>query len=323
MIQFHLHANTPDQHTTIFYWRSNWMILYNEQYVPHDDIRISMDDRGYYYGDGIYEVFRIYDGKLFEKEAHMARLTKSSQSARIPLPCTIDELEQRLVRLVELCEIHVGTLYMQITRGVSKRALPFPDALPVLLAYCKVLPRPVELMKSGITAMTIPDIRWLRCDIKSLNLLPNVLAKQEAVDHGFNEAILHRDGVVTECSASNIMIVHEGKLFTHPANHLILHGVTRQLVLKLAEQEGIEIELRAFTLEELSNADEAFLCGTTTEITPIVSINNRPVGNRWDELCEATDEEGLTSSTSVSQPGMITRTLQAALNEYIGVSDSN
>jgi D-alanine transaminase len=301
--------------------RSNEMILYNERYVPHDDIRISMDDRGYYYGDGIYEVFRIYNGKLFEKEAHLARLTRSAQSARITLPCSIDELEQRLERLLELNAIHVGTLYMQITRGVSRRALPFPDAPPVLLAYCKELPRPVELMKSGITAMTLPDIRWLRCDIKSLNLLPNVLAKQEAVEHGFAEAILHRDGVVTECSASNIMIVQEGKLFTHPANHLILHGVTRQLVLKLAEQAGIEIELRAFTLEELFNADEAFLCGTTTEITPIISINNRPVSNRWNKLAEAADEEGLTSSTSVSQPGMITRTLQAALSTYIGISD--
>jgi D-alanine transaminase len=299
------------------------MILYNEQYVPYEDIRISMDDRGYYYGDGIYEVFRIYDGKLFEKEAHMARLTRSAQSARITLPCTIAELEQRLEHLVELNAIHVGTLYMQITRGVSKRALPFPDASPVLLAYCKELPRPVELMKSGITAMTLPDIRWLRCDIKSLNLLPNILAKQEAVEHGFTEAILHRDGVVTECSASNIMIVHEGKLFTHPANHLILHGVTRQLVLKLAEQVGIEIELRAFTLEELSHADEAFLCGTTTEITPIISINNRPVGNRWDKLAEAADEEGLTARSPVSQPGMITRTLQAALSKYIGISESD
>lgn len=295
------------------------IILYNDQFVSKEDVHISMDDRGYYYGDGIYEVFRIYDGKLFEKDAHMSRLMRSAQAVRITLPCSITELEQRLEQLVKLNGINVGTLYMQITRGESSRALPFPDAPSILLGYCTEVQRPVATMKSGITAMTIPDIRWLRCDIKSLNLLPNVLAKQEAVDHGFAEAILHRDGVVTECSASNIMVVHEGKLFTHPADHLILHGITRSVVLKLAEQEGIPVELRAFTLEELFKADEAFICGTTVEITPIISIDNKPVGQRWDKLADATDDEGLSAVTPVSQPGMITRTLQEAFNRYIGI----
>src|SRR5690606_10544068 len=134
----------------------------------------------------------------------------------------------------------VGTLYMQITRGEGKRALAFPvDTPPVLIAYCTEVPRPLATMRDGITAMTIPDIRWLRCDIKSLNLLPNVMAKQEALDNGYAEAILHRDGIITECSASNIMIVKKGILYTHPANNYILHGITREVVLKLAEEAGI------------------------------------------------------------------------------------
>ncbi|MEX1028872.1 MAG: D-amino-acid transaminase [Paenibacillaceae bacterium] len=296
------------------------MILYNDRFVSSEEIHVSILDRGYYYGDGIYEVFRIYNGILFEQEAHLARLTRSAEAVRISLPCSLEELVERLERLVALNGVNEGTLYMQITRGEGKRALPFLlDTTPVLIGYCTEVLRPLDSMRDGIAAMTIPDIRWLRCDIKSLNLLPNVLAKQEAVDHGFTEAILHRDGVVTECSASNIMIVKNGTLYTHSANHFILHGITREVVLKLADAEGIQIEQRPFTLDELYSADEAFICGTTVEITPIISIDNHPVGNQWDKLAIA-DSEGASAVAPVSQPGMITRTLQGAFNRYIGIS---
>jgi D-alanine transaminase len=281
---------------------------------------VSIHDRGYYFGDGVYEVFRIYNGILFEKDAHLARLARSAHAARINFPCSLAQLEERLERLVALNGMNEGILYMQITRGVAKRAHPFPeDATPVLMGYCTEVLRPLDAMRDGISAVTLPDIRWLRCDIKSLNLLPNVLAKQEAIDLGCTEAILHRDGIVTECSASNIMIIKNGTIYTHPANHYILHGITREVVLKLADDEGIQSEQRPFTLEDLYGADEAFICGTSVEITPIISIDNQPVGNQWDKLA-ITDSEGDSHVAPVSQPGMITRTLQGALSRYIGVS---
>lgn len=295
------------------------MILFNDRYVSQEEIHVSIHDRGYYFGDGVYEVFSIYNGNLFEKDAHLARLARSAHAVRINFPCSLAQLEERLERLVALNGINEGTLYMQITRGEAKRAHPFPvDATPVLMGYCNEVLRPLASMKDGITAVTLPDIRWLRCDIKSLNLLPNVLAKQEAIDLGYTEAILHRDGIVTECSASNIMIVKNGTIYTHPSNHYILHGITRAVVLKLAEEAGIQVKLQPFTLEELYGADEAFICGTTVEITPIISIDNQPVGSKWDKL-GIDDSNGASEQAHVSQPGMVTRTLQGALSRYIGV----
>lgn len=296
------------------------MILYNDRFVSPEEIHVSIHDRGYYFGDGIYEVFRIYNGILFEKEAHLARLMRSAQEVRIPLPCSLAEIEERLERLVALNGMNEGTLYMQITRGEAKRAHPFPvNTTPVLMGYCNEVLRPITSMKDGITAVTLPDIRWLRCDIKSLNLLPNVLAKQEAIDLGCEEAILHRNGIVTECSASNIMIVQNGTIYTHPANHYILHGITRAVILKLAQKEGIQVEQRPFTLEELHAADEAFICGTTVEITPIISIDNQAVGQQWDKLA-IDDSDSASDQAHVSQPGVITRALQSALSRYIGVT---
>jgi len=254
------------------------MILYNDQFVSSEEAHVSINDRGYYFGDGVYEVFRIYNGVLFEKDAHMARLARSAQAVRINFPCSLAELEERLDRLVALNGINEGTLYMQLTRGEAKRAHPFPeDATPVLMGYCTEAVRPLIAMRDGITAVTLADIRWLRCDIKSLNLLPNVLAKQEALDLGSAEAILHRNGIVTECSASNIMIVKNGVLYTHPANNYILHGITREVILKLAETEGVKVKLQAFTVEDLYDADEVFICGTTVELSLIhISEPTRP-----------------------------------------------
>jgi D-alanine transaminase len=300
--------------------RGDLMILYNDRFVSAEEVHVSIHDRGYYFGDGVYEVFRIYNGILFEKDAHLARLARSAHAVRINFPCSLAQLEEHLERLVALNGIIEGTLYMQITRGEARRAHPFPeDATPVLMGYCSEVLRPLASMRDGITAVTIPDIRWLRCDIKSLNLLPNVLALQEAIDLGCGEAILHRNGIVTECSASNIMIVQKGTIYTHPANHFILHGITREVILKLAEEEDIQVEQRPFTLEELYGSDEAFICGTTAEITPVISIDNQAVGSRWDKLAIA-DSDGASDQAHVSQPGMITRTLQAAFSRYIGIS---
>lgn len=258
----------------------NNIYLYNNRFLPKEEIVIAPEDRGYYYGDGIYEVFRIYNGRIYEPGLHFERLERSAEGLRITMPMDSSTLQSKLEELIRLNRLIEGTLYLQISRGVAPRSLPFPKGGdPVLLAYTSEVNRPIATMEVGLRSITVEDIRWLHCDYKTLNLLPNVLAKQEALDAGADEAILHRSGVVTECSASNIMIVSGGVIITHPTNNLILHGVTRAVVLRLATTAKLPVEERPFTLEELYSADEAFITGTTVEITPIVSVDGQKIGN--------------------------------------------
>lgn len=274
------------------------MILYNGKFIEKEDVCISYEDRGYYFGDGVYEVFRVYQGQIYEKEAHFRRLEESAESVQIRLPYSTAEMDQMIEQLVKKEKLVDGTLYMQITRGSAPRIHTFPDsAVPTLLAYCKEAARPVKSIENGITAITMDDIRWLRCDIKSLNLLPNTLAKQNAVGSGADEAILHRDGTVTECSASNIMIVKNNRIYTHPANNLILHGITRKITLELAKHLGIETKEQAFQVEDLFTADEVFITGTTVEVTPVIQIDQKSIGS--------------------GRPGSLTRQLQKAFEKEI------
>ncbi|MCI3920923.1 D-amino-acid transaminase [Paenibacillus sp. TRM 82003] len=275
------------------------MILVNDRLVEPDHASVSFQDRGYQFGDGVYEVVRLYDGKWFEKEAHFARLARSASEIGLRLPYDLPRLEELLNRLVGANEVKTGSVYVQITRGAYPRQFPFPpeDVTPVVVAFTTNAERPTAKMQSGISAVTVPDIRWLRCDIKSLSLLGAVLAKQQATERGAEEAIMHRDGVVTECSSSNFMIVKNGLLRTHPADNLILHGVTRAVVLQLAAELGIEVDERPFTLDELSSVDEAFVTSTTVEIMPVTTIDGRAVGDR--------------------RPGPITKKLQQAFESKI------
>ncbi len=274
------------------------MILYNDKLVNKEDVNISYEDRGYNFGDGVYEVFRTYGGTVFALDEHLQRLERSAEAISLALPCAADEIGGRIERLVAAEKIADGTVYLQITRGRAPRAHAFPEqAEPVLVAYCSELQRPQRLMTEGIKAITLPDIRWLRCDIKSLNLLPNVMAKQKAAECGAGEAILHRDGTVTECSASNVMIVKDGVIHTHPANSFILHGVTRSIVLKLADGLGIPVREEPFTLAMLSQADEVFITSTTMEITPVIAVDHGAIG--------------------AGRPGPVTRTLQEAFARLI------
>ncbi|WP_010274702.1 D-amino-acid transaminase [Paenibacillus senegalensis] len=276
------------------------MILFNDQIIPKDQVTISFEDRGYTFGDGVYEVFRLYRGIPFCREAHMHRLKRSLMETRIQLPYPMEKLEHYLDQLITTAPQQDGLLYLQISRGSAPRSHAFPPAaVPVVLAYCQPLPRPVQAMRSGISAITQPDLRWLRCDIKSLNLLPNVMAKQNALDHGADDAILVRNGTVTECTAANIMAIRNSIIYTHPANHLILHGITRNVVLKLAKEINREVREEAFSSKFLARADEVFITGTTTEITPVTTIDQKPVGN--------------------GRPGPITRQLQAAFEVEAGL----
>ncbi|TBL73359.1 D-amino-acid transaminase [Paenibacillus thalictri] len=274
------------------------MYFFQDRYVPKEEIAVSPDDRGYYFGDGIYEVFRVYGGKVLEGKAHFQRFQRSADGVRIQLPYSAEELNSIVHKLIDVNQIADGIVYMQVTRGAAPRAHAFPkQSEPILLAYTSEMERPLDTMRKGISAVTLEDTRWLHCDLKTLNLLANVIAKQHALDQGAGDVIFHRSGTVTESSSSNFMMVKQGELYTHPANNLVLHGITRSVVLRLAKQLHIPVHEQPFTLEQLQLADEAFLTSTTSEIMPVVQIDGRAVG------------DGI--------PGPVSRKLQAAFEQEI------
>ena len=204
-----------------------------------------------------------------------------------------------LTELMERNQLTTGTIYLQVSRGIAPRnhAFPSSDVQQTFIANTKAVGRPVENMKTGVKTILLEDIRWLLCDIKSLNLLGNLMAKQKAVEAGCFEAIQHRGDTVTEGSSSNVSIIKDGKVITHPANNLILNGITRQKVLEVCRNHAIPVEERAFSLEELKQADEAFISGTTVEVTPIIEIDGEKVGN--------------------GSPGEVTKHIQALFNQAI------
>jgi D-alanine transaminase len=243
--------------------------------------KVDIEDRGYQFGDGVYEVIRVYNGKMFTGKEHLNRLVESADKIRMKLPYGPEELESKMEDLISKNELDTGIVYMQFTRGTSPRNHVFPgeDVAPTFVAYTRKVARPVDSMEKGVRTILDEDIRWLRCDIKSLNLLGNLLSKQKAAEAGCFEAILHRGETVTEGSHSNISIVKDGVIITHQADNLILNGITRQKVLEICRNENIAFEERAYTLDELSAADEVFSSGTTVEVMPIVEVDGKPVGN--------------------------------------------
>ncbi|WP_349410645.1 D-amino-acid transaminase [Pseudalkalibacillus sp. SCS-8] len=271
------------------------MILVQDKLMEQKELHIGMEDRGYQFGDGIYEVIRIYNGCFFGMDEHLTRLERSARELQMSLPYAKDLLKKRLEDLAAVNNVKDGQVYLQVTRGVAERTHHFPDhADGVLIAYTKEAPRPYQKMADGIGVITTEDIRWLRCDIKSLNLLGNVLSKQKAKDAGCDEAILIRDGIVTEGSSSNVFIVKEGELVTHPADNLILNGITRNVLFKIAEESQLNVVEKKFGMDDLLNADEVMITSTTMEITPVVTIDGKPV------------QDG--------KPGPITKRLQEKFN---------
>lgn len=251
------------------------------KFTERDGLAISIDDRGYYFGDGVYEVIKVYGGELFTAEEHIDRLFQSATKIKMTIPYAEVQLMEIARELVEKNNILVGHVYIQVTRGSASRVHQFPNpAVPaVVTGYAINNPRPMMGIENGVGVKSVEDIRWLRCDIKSLNLLGNVLAKQEAHDAGCMEALLHRDGVITEGSSSNMFGVKDGIVYTHPVTNLILNGITRQVILGLCEEQGISVVEKSFTLDEAFEMDEFFLTSTTSEVTPIISIDGRPVGS--------------------------------------------
>ncbi|WP_042354743.1 D-amino-acid transaminase [Bacillus rubiinfantis] len=275
-----------------------WVIV-NGKFINRTEAKVDIEDRGYQFGDGVYEVIRVYNGVMFTAKEHMDRFSRSADNIGIKLPYTQEQLRNLLDQLIDKNNLRLGIIYLQITRGTAPRNHAFPAAniIPNLVAYTKELEIPTATLHSGVKAVLTEDIRWLRCDIKSLNLLGNSLAKQKAVEHGCYEAIQHRGEVITEGSSSNILLVKDGVVITHPSNQLILKGITKDVILELCAEHRIPVEERSFTIRELEQADELFLTSTTSEVTPIVAVNARQVGR--------------------GVPGPLTRRLQSLFKQRI------
>ncbi|MCG1009385.1 D-amino-acid transaminase [Salinicoccus sp. ID82-1] len=252
---------------------------YNGEFKNDDEVTVDYNDRAFYFGDGVYEVVRVYNNEFFTLEEHMDRLVRSASEIGI------DNLDRsRMVEIVtqlnEKNNIDNGSIYIQVSRGIGKRNHAYPlDKSPVVLAYMNEISRPTAQMEDGISTITADDYRWLKCHVKSLNLLANVMEKERAVRAGAHETILHRDGVVTEGSSTNVFIVKDGVLRTHPVDNMILNGITRLEVLKVAEARNIPYEEKAFTVDELMDADEIFITSTTQEVTPVTEVDKKTVAN--------------------------------------------
>lgn len=258
-------------------------VLWNEKIVDESEVKIDLEDRGYQFGDGIYEVIRIYDGYMYTEKEHLDRLWTSAEKIRMTLPFTKEELSQRLHRLADEVGLENARVYFQVTHGTAKPRLHnFPDpkeVQPVLVADIQPASRPSAKQNIGIRAGFVEDKRWLHCDIKSISLLGNVLALDEAQQKGYEEAVLVRDGNVTEASASNLWMVKDEVLYTHPDGNLVLPGITKIKIRELVNALGIELREETFTKEELLAADECFKTSSVAEIMPIIEIDDHKIGD--------------------------------------------
>ncbi len=252
----------------------------NGTFMPLEEVRISPDDRGFQFGDGVYEVVMVYHGIPCLLQDHLSRLENSARGIRLTLPFTPSDWENRIFEGVQRSGYQNCKVYIQVTRGIVPRDHLFPDQCPptVYMSFREMAPFDENLRERGVTVITVPDLRWGRCDIKSLNLLPNVLAKQQAKEAGAFEAIFIRDGVVTEGTTCNVMIVRNGVIHTPESNHHILAGVTRKILLDLAKKESFSVYERCVEAKELFEADEIFLAGTTIEVMPVIAIDEKPIG---------------------------------------------
>ncbi|MDQ0242782.1 D-alanine transaminase [Bacillus fengqiuensis] len=276
-------------------------ILWNGDMITADqkDSLVSFDDRGYQFGDGVYEVIRLYQGRAHLLDPHMERLFRSMKELEIVSPFTKEQLVDQLEKLIAKNHFDEdGNLYIQVTRGIQTRNHVYePDLTAVCFAKIDRFPKPLDLMQNGVRVTVMEDIRWLRCDIKSLNLLPNVMAKTNAQRKGCYEPLFVRDDIVRECGSANFFLIKDGVLITHPANNLILNGITRVHVLQLAKELAIPIEEREIAREELDTADECFLTATPIEIVPITAIDEHKVNG--------------------GDAGVITKRLQAAYEQSL------
>ncbi|WP_306256980.1 D-amino-acid transaminase [Pararhizobium sp. IMCC21322] len=257
----------------------------NGQYLPHQHASVHVEDRGYQFADGVYEVCEVLGGRLIDEKRHMERLSRSLRELRIPHPMTDRALGVVLREVVVRNKVRDGLIYLQVTRGVAPRNHYFPPdhTAPAIVVTARnaSVAKSSAMAEQGVAVISLPDNRWDRVDIKSISLLPNVLAKQTAREQGAFEAwFVDDEGYVTEGSSTNAWIVtKDGTIVTRPAEEGILKGITRAIVLELAEREGMQFEERSFTIEEAQQAREAFITAATTLVMPVVSVDDVTVAN--------------------------------------------
>jgi D-alanine transaminase len=275
-------------------------VYFNGKIMLKENVCISPDDRGFYFGDGVYEVLSVYQGRFLAEAMHYDRLIHSLTALKIPVP-DIDTVKSAVQDVLARNDLIAGPsmVYMQFTRGVALRRHAFPDEelAPTIYITAKPYTPPLDLWANGVKAILHPDLRWGRCDIKSLNLLPNVLASQQAKESGAYDAILYRNGVITEGSHTGVCGVLDGTLYTHPLEACILPSVTRGLVLQLCQTLGIPHQEQAIRLEVVPRLDELMVLGTTTEVMPVVRVGEQVVGD--------------------GAPGPVTRRLQNAMRNMV------
>jgi D-alanine transaminase len=283
--------------------KSKDIVYVNGNFVPRADARVSVEDRGFVFGDGVYEVLRIINGQPFAAKFHNDRLRRSLDGVRVSLstadsPERFVEIGKQLLWENGLLEDQ-ATLYIQVTRGAATRAhnFPLPDVpATIYISVARFTPYS-DFALTGAPAISHPDLRWGRCDLKTLNLLPNVLASQTAKEKGAFEAMLIRDGVVTEGTKTNFFGVVDGSLRTHPSDTHILPGITRSVLRDLAREVNIDLDETPIRSDEIPRLSELFLTGTTTDVMPIVKLDDRPVGK--------------------GKPGELTRKLQRVLADSL------
>lgn len=256
------------------------IVYLNGQFLPQEQAFVPVMDRGFVFSDGIYEVIPVYGGRLFRLDEHLKRLNDSLVGIRLANPMDNHQWRTLLNTLVEKNGGGEQSIYLQVTRGVAPRDHAFPANTPatVLATSAPLKPVAPELLASGAAAITLEDIRWKHCHIKAIALLPNVLLRQAALDAGAQEAILIRDGRVTEGAASNIFMIKDGVIKTPPKGPFLLPGITRDLILELAAANGVPHQECDFSRDELLQADEAWLSSSTRELLPITIIDNQPIG---------------------------------------------
>ena len=258
------------------------IVYVNGEFLPEEEAKISVFDRGFLFADGIYEVSTVINGKMIDNIAHMARLRRSMSELNMPSPGTDEEIIEIQTQIVAQNNIENGLVYLQITRGAADRDFVFPkEPKPSLVVFSQVLDA-VNNPKAerGISVITVDDVRWKRRDIKTVALLAQSMAKQAAVEAGADDAWMVEDGFITEGTSNNAFIItKDDKIITRHLSNDILHGITRRVVLELAAEKNLVVEERAFTLEEALDAKEAFVTSATAFVMPVVRINGQPLGN--------------------------------------------
>lgn len=257
--------------------RTAWL---DGRFMPESEAKVSIFDRGLLFGDGVYDVATVLNGRLLDADFHLARLDRSCSAISLTNPYTVAEWTTMMREMLQYSGVTEGLIYVQVTRGAAERDFAFPaDTPPTAFAYARSKPLLNDPNVKGVQVVSTPDIRWARRDIKCISLMAPVLAKQYAREQGVFEAFMHQDGVITEGGSSNAFMVHNNTVVTQPLTNTILAGITRHMILDIAELAGVAVEERGFTVAEALAADELFLSSATNFVLPVVSMDGKAIGN--------------------------------------------